>query len=80
MPKNVRSLLLSCLDEFAELEKNQALLEIALEQFADFPESPQQVRDRLEVLIESYRCFADKNLNQIQADLESLRCQLLGGE
>lgn len=78
MPKNVQSLLLSCLDSFEQLSKLQELLEIALEQFEDFPEQPEKVRSRLEVLIDCYRSFADDKLDQMQADLTSIRKQLVG--
>lgn len=76
MSQSLHDSLLSCLDALAKLEKLQQLLHIALEQFVDFPDSPQKVRDRLEVLIDCYQSFAGNNLNQMQADLEQIRRQL----
>lgn len=75
MPENTLGFLLSCLDNCDELEKLQVLLEIALEQFEDRPNNPNQVLNRLEVLIECYRAFAENNINQLQADLQALRNQ-----
>lgn len=68
MSENSPSLLLSCLDSCGKLEQLQVLLEIAVEQFEDRPNNPNQVLDRLEVLIECYQAFASNNINQLQAD------------
>ena len=80
MTKSLYSSLLSCLDQFNNLEQLQELLEIAREQFEIFPEAPEKFRNRLDLLINCYTTFAEENLNQLNADLKNIRKQLAGEE
>lgn len=70
MPQKLMSLTLAALDEFAQLERLQDLLELCLEQLEA---TPQEKNQRVELLITSHLSLASLHLNELGTYLDNIR-------
>jgi hypothetical protein len=70
MPQKLMSLTLAALEEFAQFERLQDLLELCLEQLESTPEKK---NERVELLIISHLALASLHLNELETYLDNIR-------